>query len=179
MKKKLMDNPSSQLREDIGRRIMDSVRHIAEAIDHVLFINKIPITSGQLPLLMLSFKFEGYSKKELAGILKRDNAGVFRGLRSLEKRGLVRFRRDDSDKRKRLVYLTPKAHRIRASIHEQKKRNEKQLIAGLSAKEINSLYAFLDIIDSNCRKIIDKKDSGSQDYRINNGLQKAMRKNRS
>jgi DNA-binding MarR family transcriptional regulator len=154
----LMNKPFNQSKKTIGFRIIDLMRHMGITMDHVLSINKIPIASNQAPLLMLSAQFEGHSMKDLASIVKKDKAGILRGLRSLEKRGLIRFQDDYTDMRKRLVYLTPIGNELVERIFKQIEPVEKQMIAGVTAAELENFYKVIDKIKFNCLKNIGKED---------------------
>lgn len=127
-------------------------------MDHAMSINKIPIASNQVPLLMLSAQFEGHSMNDLANIVKKDKAGILRGLRSLEKRGLIRFQDDATDKRKRLVYLTSDGKELVERIFKQIEPVEKQMIAGIAAVELESFYKTINKISFNCLHSVGKEE---------------------
>jgi DNA-binding MarR family transcriptional regulator len=127
-------------------------------MDHILSVNRVPLAGNQVPLIMLSAQFEGHSMKDLANIIKRDKSGILRGLRSLEKRGLIRFQGETNDKRKRLVYLTPVGHDLVEQIINSIDTAEKQIKNGISTSEISSFYKILDRINANCLKITGKTE---------------------
>ena len=144
--------PFSESRKTLVFQIMNLVRHVTESIDHTLSVNNVPLAGNQLPLLMLSAQFEGHSMKDLANIIKRDKAGILRGLRSFEKRGLIRFQGEATDKRKRLVYLTPMGHAMMRQVIEHLDVFEKQIKNGITPDEFRAFYKTIDKINSNCLK---------------------------
>ncbi len=81
--------------------------------------------------------------QEIARLTNQDKAGILRGLRSLERRGLIRFRKDPHDMRKRLVFPTKKARELSGRIVEDVEAFEKELLRGISPGERR---IFLDVV---------------------------------
>ncbi len=147
-----MNQPFTRIKNTVGFRIMRTMQHIGETMDRAFAVDRFPLAGDQVPLLMLATQFEGHSIQDLAGIIKKDKAGVFRGLRSFEKRGLIRFQGDVSDKRKRLVYLTPRGIDLMERIIAKTERLEKRIIRGIIAAQLDQMYGTLDKISANCFK---------------------------
>jgi DNA-binding MarR family transcriptional regulator len=146
--------PFTESRKTLVSQIMNMMRHVGETFDYTLSVNNVPLAGDQLPLLMLSAQFEGHSMKDLANIIKRDKAGILRGLRSFEKRGLIRFQGEATDKRKRLVYLTPLGHAMMKQIMKYLDVVEKQIKNGITPDEFNGFYKIINKINANCIKIL-------------------------
>jgi DNA-binding MarR family transcriptional regulator len=151
-----MNKPFNQAKKNIGYRILNMMRCISFAMDHAMLVEKISISSNQAPLLMLSAQFEGHSMNDLANIVKKDKAGIFRGLRSLEKHELIRFQDDETDKRKRLVYLTSSGKELVERIFKQIELFEKKITENITSAELESFYKIIDKINFNCLKSIGK-----------------------
>jgi hypothetical protein len=73
---------------------------------------------------------------------------------SFEKRGLIRFQDDASDRRKRLVYLTLKGLELVERMVAKTEAVEKRIIRGIAAGELDRMYATLAKISANCFKEI-------------------------
>jgi|SRR5271157_4928653 DNA-binding MarR family transcriptional regulator len=159
--------PFSESKKSISFRIFDTVRYLGKALDHFMSVNKIPLAGDQVPLLMLAAQFEGSSMNDLAKIIERDKAGILRGLRSLEKHGLIRFQDTAADRRKRLVYLTPIGHDLLEKIMKSIGKVEKILENGIDIVTLKNFYAVLDIIKSNCLKITGQKSESIGDSDFN------------
>ncbi|HAJ80494.1 MAG TPA: hypothetical protein DCO75_12075 [Fibrobacteres bacterium] len=170
--------PFSESRKTIGFQIMNLMRHVGETIDHSLSVNNVPLAGNQMPLLMLSAQFEGHSMKDLADIIKRDKAGILRGLRSFEKRGLIRFQGEASDKRKRLVYLTPIGHAMMKQIMQHLDAFEKQIKSGITPDEFRVFYKIIDKINSNCLKSLGEESKIIHDFNFDEHLKVNTKKRR-
>ena len=147
-----MNKPFSRMKGTVHFRIRHTMQHIGEILDHSLASERFPLAGDQVPLLILSAQFEGRSIRDLAHIISRDKAGVLRGLRSFEKRGLVRFQGDASDRRKRLVFLTPEGLELMERIVAKSEAMERRLVHGITASELDRMYATLGKISANCFK---------------------------
>ena len=149
--------PYHNTQNAIGYKIHTTFRNIGVTIDRCMESNNISLRSDQGPLLMVSAEFQGRSMKDLSLIFGRDKAGVFRGLRSLEKSGLVRLEGDTADKRKRLVFLTPAGKTMVKELQKIIADTETKIIEGIPAKELTCFNKVLDAINLNCMKNIETK----------------------
>jgi DNA-binding MarR family transcriptional regulator len=149
-----MNKPFNRMKNTVHFKIRYTMQHIGETLDRSLAGENFPLAGDQVPLLMLSAQFEGRSIQDLAGIIRRDKAGILRGLRSFEKHGLIRFKGDATDRRKRLVYLTPEGLALMERIVAKTEAIESRLICGIAASELERMYATLEKISTNCFKEI-------------------------
>jgi DNA-binding MarR family transcriptional regulator len=125
------------------------LKHFAELINQRLLLDKSPISYEQFPLLMAAIQDEGSSMQEIARKGRQHRAGILRGLRALEVRGLIKFRNDPGDRRKRLVFSTPRARELSARIMNYVMALEKEVFHGIPADEMR---AFLGVVEkSNVR----------------------------
>jgi DNA-binding MarR family transcriptional regulator len=168
--------PFSDSKKSISFRIFDTVRYLGKAIDHLMSVNNIPLAGDQIPLLMLSAQFEGSSMNDLAKIIERDKAGILRGLRSLEKRGLILFKDAAMDRRKRLVYLTSTGHELLEQIMKNIGESEKQIEKGMTVAERTTLCNVLDRIRVNCLKLTGKEGKALDDFDFGKGMDKNKRR---
>jgi len=74
------------------------------------------ITIGQWRFLRELWREDGITQRELSGRLSMREPSTVGAVRSLETAGLVRRVRDDCDRRKIRIYLTPRAKRLRAPL---------------------------------------------------------------
>lgn len=71
------------------------------------------VTIGQWRFLRELWREDGITQRELSGRLSMREPSTVAAVRSLESSGLVRRERDESDRRKIRVYLTPRARELR------------------------------------------------------------------
>jgi DNA-binding MarR family transcriptional regulator len=74
------------------------------------------VTRGQWYFLRVLWTEDGLSQRELSTRVGMMEPTTVIALRSMEKAGLIRRVRSDDDKRKTLVWLTPKAKRMRSGL---------------------------------------------------------------
>jgi DNA-binding MarR family transcriptional regulator len=74
------------------------------------------VTRGQWYFLRVLWTEDGLSQRELSGRVGMMEPTTVIALRSMEKTGLIRRVRSRDDRRKTLVWLTPKAKRMRSSM---------------------------------------------------------------
>lgn len=131
-------------------RIRKLLRYFHELINRRMLLEKIPITYEQFPLLIITIHREGCSMQEIARIMNQDKSGILRGLRCLELRGLIRFKSDSGDLRKRLVFSTQKARDVSEKILNEVQAFEQDLFAGISARETKTFLKVMDKLSDKC-----------------------------
>lgn len=164
--------PFSDSKKSISFQIFDTVRYLGKALDHFMSVNNIPLAGDQIPLLMLAAQFEGSSMNDLAKIIERDKAGILRGLRSLEKHELILFRDTTTDRRKRLVYLTPTGHDLLEKIMKNIGEVEKIMENGITIDERTNFYDILYRIRVNCLKLTGKESKALDDFDFEKVIEK-------
>lgn len=87
---------------------------------------------------------EGASQEEIASILAMDKGTTARAVQKLERQGLIERRRDPSDARRRLLFLSPEGARIVPRIRRIHHRMGGLLLGNLSDAEKENFYAFLE-----------------------------------
>ena len=139
------------------------VRYFTEIINRRVLVDAAAITYEQFPLLMITLNFEGCSMQEIARITNQDKAGIFRGLRALQTRGLIKFKNDPADRRKRLVFSTRKAKDLCSKVMKDVRAFEKELFHGIPDKEVT---VFLGVMKKLTDKFIDLGATKLQRYRL-------------
>lgn len=139
------------------------VRYFTEIINRRVLVDSTAITYEQFPLLIITLNFEGCSMQEIARITNQDKAGILRGLRALQTRGLIKFKNDPMDQRKRLVFSTLKAKNLSSKIMRDVRAFEKELFHEIPEEEV---IAFLCVMKKLTDKFIDLGATKLQRYKL-------------
>ena len=113
------------------------------------------ITCKQFFLLacMNLYPEEAPTANELAKTMGCSRQNVKEILNSLEKKQFVRLETDESDKRKKRVYLTEQAKLMGAKYRQQEIEFLKHLYEGVSDEEVDSAYSILSKIEDNLKRM--------------------------
>jgi DNA-binding MarR family transcriptional regulator len=107
---------------DVARSVRDTclcfhiqraARAVARRFDEAF--RPLGLTSGQFTLLMSLSRGEPRNLGTVAAALAMDRTTLTANLKPLERRGLVRVRIDEADRRSRLLSLTPSGRRLIAA----------------------------------------------------------------
>lgn len=120
---------SRLLREVIEREQPILERHQLEMWDYVVLA---ALSSGPSP-----------TQNELAGLTGRDKTRLIRNLDGLEERGLLSRTPDPSDRRNRIVTLTPEGKRLLSSCRAEIRAMEEELLAGIKPRDRNGFESTL------------------------------------
>ena len=99
------------------------------------------------PLIHLHEAGEGNSQKELAALVGIDGSSLVRLLDILAGRGLIERRVEESDRRTRLVFLTPAGREAVEDIRAQLLQAETAMLGDLSDDEISIILKAFDKVD--------------------------------
>ena len=102
-------------------------------------IREIGIQRGQMPIIMIVYRNNGCSQKEIA--------------ERLEKADIVCRRRDDKDQRIMRVYLTENGRKIVEELQQESKAVEKVMFSNFSEAELCLLRRFFGQILDNISEI--------------------------
>lgn len=94
------------------------------------------VTIGQWRFLRQLWREEGITQRELSGRLSMREPSTVSAVRSLESAGLVRRVRNECDRRKIHIYLTPRAKRLRAPLLRHVRDLNATATAGIPAKDL-------------------------------------------
>ena len=113
------------------------------------------ITCKQFFLLacMNLYPEEAPTANELAKTMGCSRQNVKEILNSLEKKQFVRLETDESDKRKKRVYLTEQAELMGAKYQHKEIEFLKHLYEGVSDEEVDSAYSIISKIEDNLKKM--------------------------
>ncbi|MBE5885386.1 MAG: MarR family transcriptional regulator [Lachnospiraceae bacterium] len=113
------------------------------------------ITCKQFFLLacMNLYPEEAPTANELAKTMGCSRQNVKEILNSLEKKQFVRLETDESDKRKKRVYLTEQAELMGAKYQHKEIEFLKHLYEGISDEEVDSAYSIISKIEDNLKKM--------------------------
>jgi len=104
------------------------------------------VSAGQWPLLLYLWEKEGLSQKQLARRVQIEEPTTTRTLDRMERDGLVRRVRDESDRRRINVYLTERGHQLRDELVPYAQEVNALATHGLSEQDkakINSLLNYM------------------------------------
>ncbi len=101
------------------------------------------------PLLHLNILGEGVRQKDLAGSIGIEGPSLVRLLDTLIAKGLIRRTEDGTDRRAKLLGLTPEGHVVVARIREIVTSLENELLSSFSDSEITRFGQFVLSLESN------------------------------
>ena len=113
------------------------------------------ITCKQFFLLacMNLYPEEAPTANELAKTMGCSRQNVKEILNSLEKKQFVRLETDESDKRKKRVYLTEQAKLMGAKYRQKEIEFLKLLYEGVSDEEVDSAYSIISKLEDNLKRM--------------------------
>lgn len=102
-------------------------------------LNRIGVTTGQLPVLLVLFEEDGLTQAELARAVGIEQPTMALTLRRMERDGLVTRTRDTADARRSHVKLTAAAKRKKNSVLRIRDELETQVLSSFSPTEQKTL----------------------------------------
>jgi DNA-binding MarR family transcriptional regulator len=126
------------------RKIITVNTAYRQFIQNKLKENNVDLTFEMLQVLACLWQQDGINQQEIANITVKDKASMTYLLDNLTKRTLVKRQEDDSDRRNKLIFLTPKAKQLRTAI--QPYLNDMYETAGLNI-DTNMLKECMDVLD--------------------------------
>ena len=112
-------------------------------------IREIGIQQGQMPIIMIVYRNNGCSQKEIAECMGVTPPTVNVSIQCLEKADIVCRRRDDKDQRIMRVYLTENGRKIVDELQQESKAVEKVMFSNFSETELCLLRRFFEQILDN------------------------------
>ncbi|HEV7231504.1 MAG TPA: MarR family transcriptional regulator [Bacteroidia bacterium] len=100
-------------------------------------------------LILLESSESQCSQQYLSDLLKIDKASMVRVIDYLVKKGYIKRRVNENDRRAHQLCLTDKAHKILPTIHAAIEGLNERATSGLSDKQIKNFYEGLDLLTSN------------------------------
>ena len=103
-------------------------------------IREIGIQQGQMPIIMIVYRHNGCSQKEIAEWMGVTPPTVNVSIQRLEKADIVCRKRDDKDQRIMRVYLTENGRKIVEELQQESKAVEKVMFRKSAAKQSYVFY---------------------------------------
>jgi MarR family transcriptional regulator, organic hydroperoxide resistance regulator len=122
-------------------------------------LNAHGITLGQWRFLRVLWERDGRSQKDIAEALAFTPGATVFALTILERDNLAVRQRSTEDSRVSLVYLTPKGRALEKQLLPYAHNSQLQALDNFGTAEIDTLLAFLDRIESNLRRTLEKQSS--------------------
>src|SRR5215469_2396891 len=124
--------------------VQRAARALGRRFDEAL--RPLGLTNGQFSLMMSLHRPEAPSMGAVASLLAMDRTTLTAALKPLERRGLIRVKRDPEDHRARLLELTPRGKTVLAGAVPVWKRTHAAVEAGLGHGEPDRLREDLRIL---------------------------------
>jgi len=119
--------------------------------DFNIKLKSIGVTSSQCAVLDFLFNthLDDVSQRDIEQHLSLKNPTVTGIVRRLEEKGFILSVQSNQDKRKNIIHLTEKAYDVQRRMEAERKKMDKILTRGMTAREIESLNKQLNKIMSN------------------------------
>ena len=98
------------------------------------------VAPGQFAPLVMLFEQDGLTQAELCRRINVEQPTMANTLQRMERDGLINRKDDDDDKRRSLVYLTPRAREMQAQVMEGARSVSNQTVKGLSASDQDDMF---------------------------------------
>lgn len=108
--------------------------------------SSLPIKMQQLPVFMTLYYFKEQSQQEIANRIHRDKSSVLRTASALEKKGLLTYKKDNTDKRKKLLTLTEVGNFVALQIIDLITEIEDKIATALTDRPKEELIEMLEIV---------------------------------
>jgi DNA-binding MarR family transcriptional regulator len=149
----IQDEPKGEINlgildEIIGFRIRRIQNHLSRSFTALL--NQDDLRPGVFSTLALVAANPGLSQKTLAREVGFDKATIVAVLDNMEAKGWTRRQRSTTDRRRHLLFVTPKGQEALDQMAALARRNEAKAHASLSAEEQEVLRGLLDKIYKSC-----------------------------
>lgn len=105
--------------------------------------SSVPIKMEQLPVLMTLFYFNEQSQQSVANRVNRDKSSVLRTAQVLEKKGLLTFKKDEEDARRKVLALTETGKFVAIQVEDLVRDIENEIGAALSDRPKNEILEIL------------------------------------
>ena len=122
-------------------------------------LNAHGITLGQWRFLRVLWERDGRSQKDIAEALAFTPGATVFALTILERDNLATRQRSSEDSRVSLVYLTPKGRALEKQLLPYAHNSQLQALENFGVAEIDTLLSFLDRIDGNLRRALERQSS--------------------
>jgi MarR family transcriptional regulator for hemolysin len=147
------------LNREFGFILNDVARMLRTYADQIA--SQFGITRAQWVVLVRLDRFEGLKQAELAEMLDLQPITLTRLLDRLAECGLIERRPDPSDRRAKLLYLTPAARPLLERLGDLGEELMGTALAGVGREHIEVMVAKLATVKENLRQAIQQRHAGS------------------
>ena len=112
-------------------------RHVQSALKN------FGVAPGQFAPLVMLFEQDGLTQADLCRRINVEQPTMANTLGRMERDGLIKRKADTADKRRSLVFLTPKAKEVRAKIMESVRGVSNRAMTNFSAAEQDEIFRLL------------------------------------
>lgn len=140
--------------ESPGRRF--SIIHRLSSIYLSGPLSETGINKGKIPYLMKILSSPGIVQEDLTHHLCLDRAATARALYALESKNFVHREEDPRDRRRKKVYPTAKAERLKEEMVGILTAHNDVLLSGLTTEERALLMSLLDRVVDNLHRVLDR-----------------------
>jgi MarR family transcriptional regulator for hemolysin len=131
---------------DFGFRVARVARRLRQAVDAELRAYGLTEATWR-PLAYVGRLGDGVRQKELATALAIEGPSLVRLLDSLERRGLIERREEETDRRARGIYLTRAGRHLATRVAKVGTEIQARLLASVPPEELETCQRVLDSIE--------------------------------
>lgn len=103
-------------------------------------LKEFGVAPGQFAPLVMLFEEDGLTQAELCRRINVEQPTMANTLERMERDGLIRRKADSDDRRRALVFLTPRAKDIQAQVMEAARAVSNRAVAHLGAGEQDDMF---------------------------------------
>lgn len=133
--------------QSFGRAARLTFRAFARTVEQR--IRPHGVTIGQWRFLRELWQEDGVTQRELSDRLSMREPSTVGAVRSLEKAGLVHRERDQGDRRKIRIHLTPRARQLRGPLLDHVREINRIATAGIAEEDLETTWRVLQQLSAN------------------------------
>ncbi|WP_342647237.1 MarR family transcriptional regulator [Mucilaginibacter sp. CSA2-8R] len=128
---------------DLGRSMAELRNILRQHIQIKIREHGINITFEMLEVMSALWKKDGVNQQELADLTLRDKSSMTYLIDNLTKRQMVKRVEDDTDRRNKLIYITPEGMALKEQLMPWVSEVYERATQSISAAELQSSIALL------------------------------------
>jgi MarR family transcriptional regulator, organic hydroperoxide resistance regulator len=141
----------NELNNSIGSLVYQADRHLINRLQRNFQDSGFDITVEQWKVLLNLFIKDGQNQQELSELTEKDKTSITRLVDGLEKRNLAVRIPDRSDRRNKLIYLTPKGKNMQNELVYNAEKTLVQALKDISEQDIEICRRVLCVIIENLK----------------------------
>ena len=151
-------NTNIDIENALGYNLGTTFFALGSLLSKNLSKHRIDLTQKQAKMLMFLGHYEGVKQQELACILQKDKPTITKMVDLLEKKALVVRKKDASDRRNRLLYLTDSGKKLRKHIIPVVQATLNEAVGGLDEDEYRQLIRSLKKVRTSIQKKLEENE---------------------